>query len=362
MRDKPLIFNHYFFSFIPAYEYVHNNTAASESYRLAHLWKESLSCATFIPLSLSELQSLARGLAEAQIESKDFFSAAIIHLEYLTDVSAATRLFCQGYHFAEAIRIATLHQRSDLLASTIDIGLVEGMASTTELLADCKTQLGAQVPRIHELRIKKAEDPLAFLESGDGPGSGAGDNIPDNISLAPTDDASTAGGGTLFTRYTNRTGMTTATRTTSKNRRREERKRARGKKGSVYEEEYLINSVARLVQKVNGVSDEVGRLVVGLMRRGMRERARAVDVAMGELVALCRSAIVDVFIDFDNGSKQNGDIDGEEGGNKEGKIAAEAAAAAWTFSSAHLSSLPGSNSSPEIPLVKTFERLSLLGS
>lgn len=209
------------------------------------------------------------------------------------------------------------------------------MASTTELLADCKNQLGAQVPRIQELRLKKAEDPLAFLE-GDA-GTGAAD-IPDNISLAPT-DASTMGGGSLFTRYTNRTGTTgtNATRTTSKNRRREERKRARGKKGSVYEEEYLVNSVARLVQKVNTVGDEVGRLVVGLMRRGMRERARAVDAAMDDLVALCRSAIAEVFEEVEVGSEPNS--------------AGEPVVP---------QSPPPDNQPTQIPIVKPFEKLSLL--
>lgn len=161
----------------------------------------------------------------------------------------------------------------------------------TELLADCKSQLQAQVPRIRELRAKQAADPLAFF---DGDINGGAD-IPDNVSLAPTDASTT--GGSLFTRYTNRTGTvaTSATRQTSKNRRREERKRARGKKGSVYEEEYLINSVGRLVERVNAVVDEVNRLVTGLMRRGMRERAAAVESAMVDLLELCRTCVPEVF-------------------------------------------------------------------
>lgn len=373
--------SHEFSPFL-AYEYVHDNTAASESYCLAHLWKESISCAATIPLTTAEFQSLAHKLAEAQIESKDFFSAATIHLNYLSDVPNATRLFCQGYYFADAIRTASLHQRSDLLSSTVDTGLIDGLSSTTELLADCKSQLGAQVPRIKELRLKKAEDPLAFLEGDPGPGAA---DIPDNISLAPT-DVSTMGGGSLFTRYTNRSGTTTgtnATRTTSKNRRREERKRARGKKGSVYEEEYLVNSVARLVQRVNSVGDEVGRLTVGLMRRGMRERARAVDAAMEDLVALCRNAVAEVFCD---GVGLGGGVEGRAGaraGGNEPNFAGEFTQNSPSPPSPSPSSgilpppqppplpLAGSNPSPQqpptptpipIPLVKPFERLSLFGS
>ena len=183
----------------------------------------------------------------------------------------------------------------------------------TELLANCKTQLVKQVPRIRELRAKKAEDPLAFF-NGD---ATEGTDIPDNVSLAPTDASTT--GGSLFTRYTNRTGTvgTNVTRKTSKNRRKEERKKARGKQGSVYEEEYLVNSVGRLIERINLVNEEVDRLVVGLMRRGMRERARAVENAMVEVVDLCRDCVGEVFADVEgNGGCEWKDREGE--GPKDG--------------------------------------------
>jgi len=327
------------------YEYLKDHVSASESFRQAHLWQESLSCATLIPLSQPELHSLARTLADDQIESKHFHAAASIHLGYLSDIPTATRLFCKGYFFADALSMAGLHQRTDLLESVIDIGLAEGMAIMTELLADCKSQLNAQIPRIRELRLKKAEDPLAFLD-GDGPG---GADVPDNVSIAPTDASTT--GGSLFTRYTNRTGTvgTDATRRTSKNKRREERKRARGKKGSVYEEEYLVSSVGRLIERINSVGEEVERLIVGLMRRGMRERARAVEAAMEDIVGICRGCVGEVF---QQGSEDAGEVkgmmaqvDGERPGGGEGVL--------WD-------SL-GDPKPTEAPVVKDFKKLSLLG-
>lgn len=327
------------------HEYLRDYATASESYRQAHLWKESLSCANLIPLPPTQLQSLARTLADSLVEAKDFYSAATIHLDYLSDIPVAVRQFCKGYFFADALRIVSLHQRPELLESVIDTGLVEGMASMSELLADCKSQLNAQTPRIRELRAKKAEDPLAFLD-GDAPG---GADIPDNISLAPT-DASTSGGGSLFTRYTNRTGTvgTNATRRTSKNRKREERKRARGKKGSVYEEEYLVNSVGRLTEKINTVAPEVQRLVVGLMRRGMRERARAVESGMVEVVELCKSCVDEVFQSEPKNSGHDNPIpDGEETrpNGTDGVL--------WD-------SL-GENKPRVVPVIKDFDKLSLLG-
>ena len=326
-----------------AYEYLNDYTSASEAFRQAHLWKESLSCATLTPLPQPQLRSLAQTLADTLSESKDFFSAATIHLDYLADIATACRLFCKGYFFADALRVVGLHQRPDLLESVIDTGLVEGMASMTELLADCKNQLNAQVPRIRELRMKKAEDPLAFF---DGDVNGGAD-IPDNVSLATT-DASTMG-GTLLTQYTNRTGTvgTNATRRTSKNRRREERKRARGKKGSVYEEEYLVNSVGRLIDRINSVNEEVERLVVGLMKRGMRERAGAVEDAMVEVVELCKGCLDEVFksgVDKVAERKETEEVKSRPKGG-EGVL--------WDSI--------GGDKQREAPTVKNFDRLSLLG-
>ena len=274
-----------------AFEYLKEYSAASEAYCLAHLWKQSLFCATLGGLGQSQTQDLARTLAEDRVEANDFSSAAVIYLDYLSDIVAAARFYCKAYDFAEAMRLISLHNRSDLLQSVIDVGLTECMAKMIELLSDCKNQLNAQVPRIDELRENKAKDPLAFFE-GD---THDGVDIPDNVSLAPT-DASTVG-ASLFTRYTNHTGTTgtNVTRQTSKNKRREERKRARGKKGSVYEEEYLINSVKRLVERVNSVSEDISRLILGLMRREMRERAVAVETALAEVVKLCKSSTNRIF-------------------------------------------------------------------
>ena len=283
-----------------AFEYLRNYASASEAYRLAHLWKESLSCAKLVPLSDKSVQSLARAIAASLLELKDYASAATIYSDYLHDIESAARLFCKGYFFADAIRILSHSNRSDLIDTTVDAGLVEGMATMIELLAECKAQLNAQVPRLRELRIKKAEEPLAFY---DGDVNESAD-IPDDVSLVGTEASTT--GGSLFTRYTNRTGTvgTNATRQTSKNKRREERKRARGKKGSVYEEEYLVNSVGRLIERVNTVGEEMGRLVVGLMRRGMRERAKAVEDAMLEVVRSCGECIGEVFAQ--NDTSENG--------------------------------------------------------
>lgn len=309
-----------------AYEYLSDHVSALPCYRQAGLWQEALSSAYMIPIPTNEKQELAESLAEGLVESKEFSSAATIYTDHLSNIPEACRNLCKAYRFSEASRLITLHGRPELLESVLDTGLIEAFNSTTELLADCKSQIQAQIPRLRSLRLKKERDPLAFY-TGDRTADGeGGQDFPDDVSLASTN--ATTSNGTFMTRYTGTTGTTgtfntATTRKTSKNRRREERKRARGKKGSVYEEEYIVNSIGRLIERVNSVGDEVGRLVVGLVRRGMRERGVVVEGAMGEVVGLCSGVIGEVWVKdkvgvdmIHGGGDGNGDGDGIEDGNK----------------------------------------------
>lgn len=291
--------NSQFFEAAVAYEYLRQFEPASACYKRAgpSYWRESVSCAAIQEPALSQqaLTQLANSLAESLIEAKDFASAAEIYATYLQSIPTAVSLLCRGYKFAAALQLASQHSTAhpDLLTpgGTVDSGLVEALSSTTELLAECKGQLLAQVPRIRELRQKATEDPLAFYEGE------VNDDLPDDVSVAASSRISTS--ASLFTRYTGRqsagTAATGVSRVTSKNRRREERKRARGKKGTIYEEEYLVASVGRLLERVESVRDDIKNLIIGLTRRRMRERAHAVEDLLAEVVEMCKTAVKDVY-------------------------------------------------------------------
>ncbi|KAF7186676.1 Elongator complex protein 1 [Pseudocercospora fuligena] len=330
-----------------AYEYIGDYTAAYEAYRSASQWRECLACAGLVGLSDEKIAEIAQDLAEACEESKEYISASTIYLEYLDDLPTAARLLCKAYQFSEAARLIAKRRRPDLLKDVIDAGLVEASATITELLAEMRTQLQHQIPRLRELRLKKEEDPMAFLDSGD-----VNADIPDDISLAPTDATTSA--GTFMTRYTNRsmgTLATNATRKTSKNKRREERKRARGKKGTVYEEEYLVNSISRLIERLNETGNDVTRLVEGLMRRAMRERAVAVQAAFVEVQNACKQCMDEVYaVPVPVPSAH------EEGINGNGPELHRP----WGGQGVLFDALQESQVKREKPVLKAFERLSLL--
>lgn len=346
-----------------AYESLHNFARATACYRAAGAtcWRECLFTAQQQqgpPLSADALSELATALADALWEAKDYASAATVHLEYLDSLDAAVRCLCKGYHFADAMRLVARRDRADLLPSAVDAGLADALSSSTEFLADCKAQLRAQVPRIAELRRKAIEDPLAFYE-GERPSALA--DVPDDVSIAASSRVSTS--ASLFTRYTGKAGSvgtlgSNVSRATSKNRKREEKKRARGRKGTVYEAEYLVNSVRRLVERVDAARGEVERLVFGLMRRGMAERARAVEALMDEVVEACRTAVKDVF----------GETAGEGHGAEPTQLAE--GSVSTTLEEAYRpsgpdavlhASLEAANAQQVAPVIAAFSKLTLLG-
>ncbi|KAI1781154.1 IkappaB kinase complex, IKAP component [Hypoxylon cercidicola] len=338
------------------YESLHDYTSATRCYRAAgaSCWRECLFAAQQQepPIAPGALTDLATTLAEALYEAKDYASAAAIHLDHLNSIENAIPCLCKGYLFADAMRFTVQQGRPELLAAAVDPGLADALSSSTEFFADCKAQLRAQVPRILELRRKAAEDPLGFYEGERG---GGGGDIPDDVSVAASSRISTS--ASLFTRYTGKgagsvgTAGTGVSRATSKNRKREEKKRARGRKGTVYEEEYLVNSVRRLVERVEANRPDVQRLVFALARRAMHERARALEALAAEVVDACKAAIKEVFaVAADRTAEEKEKEMREEDWRPMGAdaVLAENLEAAWR--------------KQEPPVISSFERLSLLGS
>jgi len=320
----------------------------------ATCWRECLYVAQQQdpPVATETLQEIASTLADALCEAKDYAAAATIHIDYLGAVETAIQCYCRGYLFADALRLAVLHRRSDLLESAIDAGLADAFSNSTEFLADCKAQLKAQVPRIAELRKKAREDPLAFYE---GEYCRAGEDIPDDISVAASSGMSTS--ASLFTRYTGKGGSvgtvgSNVSRATSKNRKREEKKRARGRKGTVYEEEYLVNSVRRLVERVESIKGEVERLVFGMTRRGMAERARTMEELMCQVIEGCRLAVKEIWVE-----QEVDRTDNQSRALHEGEGVCKASGGEGVLQE----SLEAMRAKQEPPVVKEFVRLELLG-
>ena len=273
-----------------AFELVGEKEKAITSYTKAVMWSECLNIAHSIPLPQTEIADLALKLAESLMERRQFVDAARLYIDYGADdtaIESAVHALVKGYHFTEAIRVVNSKHNPEMFNSVVHPAIVDCFSQTMELISELKAQLNVQVPRLRILRNKKVEDPENYFE-----GNASNDiDAPDDISVVATEATTSA---SLFTRYTPRSASSRGTHTTSRNR-REERKRARGKRGTIYEEEYLVNSVRRLIQRTQDIREDVSRLVTALMMIDKRFEAEECQRGFQRLIDEIRGCVREVF-------------------------------------------------------------------
>ncbi|GME73990.1 unnamed protein product [Ambrosiozyma monospora] len=262
---------------------------ALECYIMANKWHEALMLASRPELK-SQLEDTAERLVVSLSDLHDYSSAAYIQYKYLNNIGEALKLYCKDYHYGKAILLCYEEKKVELVETVVDPAIGEGFGIVAELLADCKGQINSQLKRLRELRAKKQEDPFAFY--GD---AGENADTPDNVSIAASETSTKE---SFFTRYTGKTAGTAktgASRRTAKNRRREERKKARGKKGTIYEEEYLIKSVGRLIERLEKTESEAIRLIEALLRRNMNEQAYQIQKNYVEVMEILKENVVEIY-------------------------------------------------------------------
>ncbi|CCF56038.1 hypothetical protein KAFR_0A06030 [Kazachstania africana CBS 2517] len=267
------------------YEMLKNYKAAMDAYVLGKKWREAMTIA--VERYSEDVSTIADDLVSSLSFEHRYVDAADLQLQYLKDIEAAMELYCKAYQYDTAILVAITHKKPGLIETIVDAGLGEGFGTIAELLADCKGQVNSQLRRLRELRTKKEEDPYAFY--------GQEAEQADDVSIAPSE---TSTRDSFFTRYTGKTSGTAktgASRRTAKNKRREERKRARGKKGTIYEEEYLVQSVGRLIDRLHQTQPDATRLIEGLCRRNMREQSYQIQKNFVEVQTLLKENVKEIY-------------------------------------------------------------------
>lgn len=272
-----------------AYEKLGMFEDALEDYITGNKWLEAISIALKPEFKEEKLQDTCEQLVSNLTYIHEYESAGYITYKYLGNIKESLELYCKDYYFSKAIEICMLEEKPEMIESIIDPLMGDGFGSIAELVADCKGQIDSQLRRLRELREKKLQDPYAFYGEADN-----GDT-PDNVSIAPSETSTKE---SFFTRYTGKTSgtaQTGASRRTAKNKRREERKKARGKKGTVYEEEYLIQSVGRMIERIERTEPEALRLIEGLIRRSKMEQALLIQRNFNDLITLLKDNVVEIY-------------------------------------------------------------------
>ncbi|GAA5885604.1 hypothetical protein JCM16303_001478 [Sporobolomyces ruberrimus] len=227
------------------------------AYQHANAWQEVFTVAYNSQKSDEEVKELAFEIADRLTSKRRYAEAGKVLVEYAQDLPAAINALCEGNLYAEAVRLTALHNRRDLIESRIKSSTLDMQQRLLDDFSDVTEQLEKQADRLDELRQRRDNNPYQYFCIDD-PSAAL-----ENLELAP-DGVSDA--GTAFTRYTvNPTTVASSQRSSSKtarSRRRQGLKKAAGKKGSVYEEMYLLNSIKKSVEvKLADLQAEVAALL-----------------------------------------------------------------------------------------------------
>lgn len=275
---------------------------ALDAYRSSTNWAEAIRLAFVEKLPASEIVAMAKSIVDELETSRRYIEAARVCLEYVRDVEQAVTLLCRGSDFSEARRILTTYNRLDLIEVTLHPLLIESANTLLEDVSEMDDQLTRQLGRIKELREKRA----AIQAEGGLYNGGELENDPALDNLDIMSDTSTQ--MTQFTRYTRATSIVSQQSslatfsTTSGSRKKEaklkkkaERQKAGGKKGTIFEEDYLYSSIQKLLKdRLGTLQSDAGKLLPHLLcasSNTVRGRARKVSEAVDGVEKIANDAV-----------------------------------------------------------------------
>lgn len=256
------------------------------SYERALQWQELFELCVKEQLDGDEIADIAYRIADELFSKKRFSESARVLLDYAKDVRQAIHSLAQGNEFAEARRIITLHGNPELVDEVLLPCSLDCRAQIGDDINEMREQLRKQVARLTELRIKKVEEPDAFYNYDDPTLHNV--DVMTDLSMAPT----------TFTRYTVAPSATSkASKRSSKTKRKMERKLGSGRKGTVDEEEYILKSVTKLVERCATVQGEIKKLLPHLLQlsQAHREEGVSLQVEFDHLQSELRGAIEDIW-------------------------------------------------------------------
>ncbi|CEH13826.1 IkappaB kinase complex, IKAP component [Ceraceosorus bombacis] len=250
-----------------AFVLARQRSKAIDAYKRADDWLNAFAIAVEPPrLPSTEIELLADMLTASLSDAGRYEDAARVAIEYAKDVDRGIELLSTGRHFSEARRMCAHHSRMDLVETHVKPATLEAQTTMLDDVEAMHKQLDTTLVRMAELRRKKRESPEEFY-----PDDGPPDPEADGRSDAST-KISALSRFTRFTRFTASAAGSTSiagsdmSNLTAKQRKKEEKKRVTGKKGSVYEEDYLFESLKKLLgSRLREVQSSTAALVPHLL-------------------------------------------------------------------------------------------------
>ncbi|KAH9816688.1 IKI3 family-domain-containing protein [Melampsora americana] len=249
---------------------------ASEAFRQAEAWQELFSllsiCGRSVEMGSDGMNSDQNVLDMAQRLEKSgrHLESATVLFDYAGDVKGGVTMLCDGRAYSEALRQALRYSRPELLTQLVKPSAEEYVESLIEEIEETQQHMQKQVDRLAELKLAAEAEPDAFYltrEKETGEVFDGIDAMTEATTVFRTDYSRYTRGiaPSRHSTYTTRSGRSSAR--SGKLRKKEEKKKAAGKKGSIYEEEYLLNLLVKAVsEKLPSLQNQVRALLPALVQ------------------------------------------------------------------------------------------------
>lgn len=186
---------------------------ALEQYREALAWRPALALAARLKLSPPERRTIAEELAEG-MEHTDPAAAAAVAAQHLGDVDRAVGLLCRAREWRECTRVAYLHDRGDLVETTLAPAAAEAASGILTDALEAPARAAKYLARLRDLK-RHREALASAVEAGAAAWRGGGGGRPGGFEGDDDDDDGASEAPSLasgMSAYTDRTlGAQTAT-------------------------------------------------------------------------------------------------------------------------------------------------------
>eukprot|EP00842_Homolaphlyctis_polyrhiza_P002178 jgi/Hompol1/2961/HPOL_003082-RA len=271
------------------YEMAGDLTQALSAYTSAGLWQQAYTIALTLDYSKEQLAEMAEALVEVLILNRDYRSIARIYLDIVGNVERAVTMLSEGFYWSEAIMTAAMHRASHLKQTIVKPALLKAAAMIADELKETPVTFENQRQRLKQVREDKIKKQQQIVS-----GESTHDDRLDDIDMF-SDTASMATTRITGSVTTGRSSMMSSrTGRTSKQRRKQARKRAAGKEPA-YEDEFLLNSLANIVNRSRTLSTDLQPLTKTLMVFGETDTATHLQTSFRNLLNIISTGYNDIF-------------------------------------------------------------------
>jgi elongator complex protein 1 len=211
-----------------------NKLRALECFKSIGLLSQSMTLAHQIYTENDEILEIARELVDILKEQSQFSDAAQLYLEYLDDPENAVKMYCLASQWAKAERLCA---RYGIDVSRVLEAMLSSCETLNRLIQSSIETFNTQTARLRIVRASRLAKASMVGEI---------DDRLDNIDIM-SDTSSMATTRTGFS------GTSAQSSRTSRSRRKMERKIYSGRKGGVFELEFLENSLKNGIIGSNGL-------------------------------------------------------------------------------------------------------------